>query len=246
MSINIPIVNAPNLYVDNLQIAWASNTTLTVAAGAARDSTNANDIILSSSVTINGGAQGAINRLDTGTLAASTRYNVFAVGDSTGNNTAGALLSTSLTAPTLPIGYDMFRRIGTVFTDGSVHFLLGWWYGNGNSRTFYYDVGISELSGGSSATFAALDLATSLPAVRCQAIFDATYTPNGATDVAEFLPFGSAATSGMIRFGYGVAGAQVGMVTVPVALDSGVPKVQYKVTSGDTLTLLTSGYIESL
>ena len=119
-------------------------------------------------------------------------------------------------------------------------------YGSSNERTFYYDVGISELSGGSSATFAALDLATSLPAVRCQAIFDATYTPNGATDVAEFLPFGSSATSGMIRFGYGVAGAQVGMVTVPVALDSGVPKVQYKVTAGDALTLLTSGYIESL
>lgn len=246
MSINIPVVNAPNLYVDNLQLAWASNTTITMAAGAARDSTNVNDIILSSSVTINGAASGKINRLDTGTLAASTRYYVFAVGDSTLTNTPGGLLSTSATSPTLPSGYDMFRRIGTVFTDGSVHFLLGWWYGSSRQRTFYYDVGISELSGGSSTTYANIDLATSLPAVNCQWIADIAYTPNSATNKAEFLPYGSSATNGIVRYGCGVAAAQVGQIVVPVGLNSGVPTVQYKVASSDSLTLLTTGYIESL
>ena len=41
-----------------------------------------------------------------------------------------------------------------------------------------------------------------------------------------------------------MAAAQVGVVTVPCRLDAGVPKVLYKVTAGDTLTLLTVGFTD--
>jgi hypothetical protein len=73
------------------------------------------------------------------------------------------------------------------------------------------------------------------------------FTPTAATDVAEFLPFGSTATTGFIEFGYGVAAAQVGMVTVPCQLDASSPPdpaILYKVTGTATLTLLTVGFTD--
>lgn len=238
---NTPIVNAGLKYANGLELAWATATTLTVAAGAARDSSNINDIILDAAVTINGATNGA-NALDTGSLANNTHYAVYVIGDSTGYESAGALLSTSATAPNLPAGYDMYRRIGWVLTDGSAEFLLFWQYGSNQDRVYYYDVGISELSGGSSTSYAAIDLASSVPAIATQVIMDVAYTANGATNNAEFLPFGSSATNGIVRFGYGVAAAQVGQAVIPCRLDSGVPKIQYKVDTSDALTLLTAGY----
>lgn len=246
MAVETPVVNAPNLYINNLQLAWASNTTLTVAAGQARNSTNVNDIILSAAVTINAANSGVINGIDQSALAASTMYAVYAVGDSTQNNAAGAVVSTSFSAPSLPVGYDMYRRIGAVLTDGSSHFLLFWQYGDANLRDMYYDVGISELSGGSSTSYAEVDLATSVPPIDCQVRLLVTFTPDGATEVAHFLPYGSSATNGIVQFGYGVAAAQIGMAVVPSKLKSSAPTIQYKVASGDTLSLSTAGYQDVL
>lgn len=246
MTANTPIVNAGIKYVNGLDIAKSAAKTLSVASGAARDSGNTNDIVLSSGVTINGAALGA-NGVDIAVLVASSMYAVYLIGDSTKyQSTAGLLSLASASAPSLPAGYDMYRRIGWILTDGSANILQFWQYGKGQERMYYYDVGISELSGGSSATFAAIDLATSVPPIATEVLFNYTFTPDGATEVAEFLPFGSSATNGMIQIGGGVAAAQVGMVTVPCRLDTGVPKIQYKVASGDTLTLLTAGFVDLL
>lgn len=241
----IPIVNAGLLYVNGLGIAKTGNKTLSMATGAARNSNNDNDIVVSSSLSINGANVGA-NGVDLAAIVLNSFYAVYVIGDSTAYEPVAGLLSLSATTPNLPSGYDMYRRVGWILTDGSANILQFWQYGSDETRTYYYDVGISELSGGSSATFAEVNLATSVPPIATDVLFDVTYTPNGATDVAEFLPFGSAASSGFIRFGYGVAAAQVGVATVPCRLDSGVPKVLYKVTAGDTLTLLTVGYKDFL
>lgn len=239
---NTPIVNAGIKYVNGLDIAKTAAKIISMAAGAARDSSNTNDIILNSSVSINGANVGA-NGVDVAAVIASTMYAVYVIGDSTGyKSPAGLLVLASATSPNLPAGYDMYRRVGWVLTDGSANILQFWQYGDGQERMYYYDVGISELSGGSSTTFAAIDLATSVPPIATEVLFDITFTPDGATEVAEFLPFGSSASSGFVRFGTGVAGAQVGSIMVPCKLDTGVPKLQYKVASGDTLTLLTTGF----
>lgn len=246
MAVAIPVVNAPDLYVDGLALSWASNTTLSVALGRARNSTDVNDIILDAGVTINAAANG-LNGLDTGSLAASTMYAVYAVGSSLGAVTPGAMVAlASQSAPVLPVDCDMYRRIGWALTDSSSHFLLFYQYGSDKTRQYYYDVGISELSGGSSTSFAAIDLATSVPPIATNVVMDILFTPDGATEVAEFLPFGSSASNGIVRFGCGVAAAQQGSITVPCKLDSAVPKVLYKVASGDTLTLLTVGYYDYL
>jgi hypothetical protein len=242
---NTPIVNAGLLYVNGLGIAKTAAKVISMATGASRDSTNTNDIILSSKLSINGANVG-VNGVDVAALIASSFYAVYIIGDSTNYEPVAGLLSLSSSSPNLPGTYDMYRRVGWVLTDGSANILQFWQYGSGQGRMYYYDVGISELSGGASTTFAAIDIATSVPPLATEVLFNITFTPDGATELAEFLPFGSSASNGIVRFGTGVAGAQVGMVTVPCALDSGVPKVLYKVASGDTLTVLTAGYKDIL
>lgn len=240
-----PIVNAGLLYVNGLGLTRTSASVLTVATGAARDSTNVNDITVSSAVTVTKTTSGA-GGLDTGTIANSTMYALYVIGDSTGYNDPAAIISTSTTGPLQPFGYDMFRRIGWALTDGSANFLQFWQDGNGQIRNMWYDVGISELAGGSATSFTAIDLATSVPPIATEVMIDIAYTPNGATDVAEFLPFGSSASNGFVRFGCGAAAAQVGQIKVPCRLDSSTPKIQYKVTAGDTITLLVVGYQDYL
>ena len=82
--VGFPMVNAGSLYINGLGISpGTTNVLVNVAAGAARDSTNQDDIVFGSSVIINSAVNGA-NGLDTGsaTLANNTFYYVFAIGSS--------------------------------------------------------------------------------------------------------------------------------------------------------------------
>jgi hypothetical protein len=243
MTAQTPLSNAGLKYVNGLDIAKVTDSTVSLAAGAARNSSNLNDIVLSAAVTINGATTGA-NGVDVAPIVLSSLYAVYVIGDSTKYQSTAGLLSLDATQPALPGGYDMYRRVGWVRTDGSADILEFWQHGVGQSRTYWYDVGISELSAGAATTFTEIDLATSVPPIATDVVFDALFTPDGAGELAEFLPFGSSATAGIVKLGTGVAAAQRAMVTVPCRLDSGVPKVLYKVASGDTLTLLTAGFVD--
>lgn len=245
MTANTPIVNAGTKYVDGLSMVWGSTTTLTVASGACRDSGNTNDITISATKTLTSTTVG-IGGIDVAAAGASSWYAVYVIGDSTGYNASGIIGSLSSSAPALPRGYDMYRRIGWVLTDGSSHFLAFYQYGKAENRTYYYDVVISELSGGNATSFTAIDLATSVPPIATEVLLNILFTPDGATEVAEFLPFGSSASNGIVQYGCGVAAAQQGMVTVPCALDTATPKILYKVASGDTLTAGTAGFKDYL
>jgi hypothetical protein len=141
---NIPMVNLGELYMNGLALTWLTTTTIQVAPGQCRDSTDKNDIQLPASITygptatpttitptyiINTAQSGALGLdvLPTAGIAASTLYYVYAIGNSNNNspnqsgfnpaNLPSALLSLSASAPTLPANYDMFRRIGCVLTD---------------------------------------------------------------------------------------------------------------------------------
>ena len=95
------------------------NTQIDIAAGSARDSTDAIDIINSSGI-LNLATSGA-NGLDAGSLANSTWYYTFAIAKDDGSS--AFLASTSPTAPTLPATYTKFRRIGSFRTNGSAQVL---------------------------------------------------------------------------------------------------------------------------
>lgn len=244
MSVNLPIVNAPYLSVDGLEIARASATTLTVASGRARNSSNENDIILTAGVTING-AENGINGLDTGSLANATLYTIYAVGDSSQNSTPGAMISASATSPLLPVGYDMYRKIGYVRTDGSAQFLLGYWSGSSNERIFMYDAPIATaVTAGSSTTDAAVSLATFVPAVTGLPVYMFyDMTPAAASRVLTLKPYG--ATGAPFTATSQVTAVHVtGVALVQAQLLLGVPNIEYvwSAGGGDAVALNVAGY----
>jgi len=86
--------------------------------------------------TINFATTGA-NGLDSGSLANSTWYHCFAIGKTDG--TAAFFASTSL-SPTLPTGYTLKRRFGSVKTNGSAQLIAFKQIGN----DFYWAVPVSD------------------------------------------------------------------------------------------------------
>jgi len=108
---------------------------------------------------VNTGVVGA-NGLDTGTLAASTWYYLYAITNAAGSTVQG-LMSTSATAPALPATFTQFRLISTYRTDGSVHFLLQ----NQYDDMVYYVTGGSVLSNGTNTTATAVSNSSFVPPI---------------------------------------------------------------------------------
>lgn len=245
--INIPVVNAGYLTVQGLELSVASTTTLGMAAGQARNSSNVNDIVLSSAVVINAATNG-LNGLDTGSLANATLYSIYVVGDSSGNNDSGAVVSTSATGPLMPVGYDMYRLIGYARTDGSAHFLAGYWSGSRNQRLFVYDVPIATaVTAGASATYAAVTLTTFVPAIaNVPVLIESNWTANAAADTLAYQPFNG--VGDQVKYIAPVAGATAHTIVrdyVQAQLDSGAPKINYKVSAA-AVAVNVAGYQYSI
>lgn len=240
---NQPVVNKSFLYVYGLNAAFASTTSLTFTAGQARDTTNTNDIVLSSSKTLNLATTG-INGLDTGSLAASTLYYVFAVGDSSSNNDPGFLASLSST-PSLPSGYDMYRRVLRFLTDGSSLVLSFTQTGNGIDRTITYDTILQVLTTGHATTFTDVSCSASVPATATSVNFVASITPNTAGNQLKLRAKGSSSTNGSVQITGAVASvAQTMQLMCPC---SAAAAVQYLLSnSSDAGNLWVAGYVDSL
>ena len=109
----------------NLSIKVATTTTVAVAADFVTTTDGTNYQSTPVSGTCNLGTSGAVNALDTGTIATSTWYAIWVIAKSDG--TTGTLASTSFTAPTLPSGYTYKARIGAVHTISATATLYGTW-----------------------------------------------------------------------------------------------------------------------
>lgn len=255
----VPIVNQPFLYINELKIsndATTPNTKLDVSAGICRDSTNTYDINLgnfngqnnsgsANANTIINAAVNGVNGLDTGALGASSLYAVYVVGDAVSGNATCAMLSLNQSQPLLPFGYNVFRKIGYVVTDGSSHLVAGYWSGNNNSRQFTYDAPIAtSVTAGTSATYAAIDLTALVPPVdQLPVHFKANWTANAAADV--FNMQGANSTGDAWTVIAPVAGATAHTVAfgqVLAQLVSGAPKVNYKVSAVGGVAINVAGY----
>lgn len=243
-----PIVNQPFLYMNGLLIsndATTPNTKLDVAAGVCRDSNNQIDINLgnylglsgigtaNSATVINFGVTGA-NGLDTGSIAASTFYYVYVIGDSSNKKVPAALASTSATAPTLPFGYDSIRLIGCCKTDGSSHILLYYASGSGSGKYFQWDapIAVTVTSSGTSATYSAMDLSTGVPASNYARVsIKYKWTPNAAADALNFTPSGATGDFETILGIVASVAQEDNFVILPLTVSS-VPKMSYKTSAG--------------
>lgn len=249
----IPVVNAGMLYINGMNIsnnATTPNTLLDVAAGSCRNSTNVNDIVISSTVTINTAAVG-VNGLDTGTLAASTLYAVYAIGSSANQIGSGqpysafpgaAILSASFTAPVLPQGYDMYRRIGAIRINGSSNIVKFYQSGAGSARHMYYDVALATaITAGASATYVNVDLTGLMPNIATDANFLTVFTPTAGGNTVNLSVSGVGAVGQAVMSGSVAAVAKTGVLSCPV-LATGV---YYKVT-GSATAISVAGYVDQL
>lgn len=245
------IVNDGFLYINGLGTTYTSATTLTVGTGQCRDSGNVFDLFLNSPAVLNSGVVG-VNGLDTGTVAINSLYYIYLIGDLTNNNPSALLISLSSSAPVMPAGYGLLRLIGAWATNGSAQFYVGYQTGSGSAKNFYYDAPVSVLSGGSSATFAAVDLSAVVPAVNTlnEVFLNAQYTPNTAGNTFSLRPTGSSASGGastIVASGVVAAKAQdFPMFRMISKLATGKPEIDYIVQSSDALTLLVAGFMQQL
>ena len=181
-----------------------------------------------------------VNGLDAGTIAASTQYAIYLIGDSRNYQTTAAVLSlTSNPAPTLPQGYDSYRLIGFIQTDSSSHFVYATHKPQniGGLLQYFNSPAISVLSGGNATTFTAIDLTTNtavptttLPNVIVNLFV--TFTPAAAGDVVQFRPTGSSATGNLPTITGVTAGvAQTQYIQVIAGVGSSKPEIDYLVSS---------------
>ncbi len=264
---NEAIYALPHLYISGLKLSVATptaGTVICVAPGAARDSSNSIDMVVGlqnyfgidvptelnqgyqRGLFVNSAVNGA-NGLDTGTIAASTQYAVYLIGDSRHYNDTAAVLSlTSNTAPLLPSGYDAYRLIGFWATDSSSQFV----YATNKPQnisgllTYFNSPAIAVLTGGNATSFTAMDLTTNsaIPTTTLQNIIVTllvTFTPSAAGDTVQFRPTGSSATGGLPTITGVTAGiAQSQYIQVIAGVGSSKPEIDYKVSvSGDAATV---------
>lgn len=121
-------LNIPSF--SNLKIIVTSNTTATITADrACLLDLNGNGKILSGlNLALATGTVGA-NGIDTGPLAASTWYYLFAIYNPT-TQISACLMSLSATAPTLPSGYSCLARVGAVRLDSNKYLFKTIQFGN--------------------------------------------------------------------------------------------------------------------
>ncbi len=261
---NDPIYSLPYLYISGLNISIASTTVLAIAPGQARDSNDAIDMpvgfpnLQGNSVPavqfqgyqpgllINAAVNGA-NGLDTGSLAASTQYAVYLIGDSRGYlPVAGILTLTSNVLPRMPVGYDSYRLLGFQATGGSSTFVYATSKPQNMVGALQYinQPAVSVLSGGNATSFTAIDLTTNtaIPTTTLQNIIVTllvVFTPLAANDVVKFRPTGSSATAGLPTITGTTAGvAQTQYLTMIAGVGSSKPEIDYLVSvSGDAVSV---------
>jgi hypothetical protein len=243
-----PIVNLPYMAIDNLQVSRAGNTSLSIAAGQCRDSTNVFDIVVESALTVSTLTVGA-NGIDTGAIAASKMYYVYVISDPTQQYAPASLVSLSAT-PVLPTGYSIYRVVGYWPSTGASAFAVGEYVGNGSRRVFHYDaITATPITAGNSATFAAVVLTNIVPPVaNFEADFYIDYTANAAADVAAFRPTGSSSTNGQHIIIAPVAGATAhttAQVRLAGRTAAGVPGIDYKVSAG-AIAISVEGFVVNL
>ena len=195
--------------------------------------------------------------LDAGRLSASTRYFIYAIGNSnsygpqvgnliTENPYRGTVIFSASATPSLPFGYDMYRYIGSFYTTAGSVIEPFVQYGNGQERTMMYVTALSELAAGTSATYANVDVASSVPKVGLKSILKVSVTPTAASNEVNILPFGVTSTNGFVTLSGSVAAVATTVTgfICPTGGNAGVPTLQYKVTGATTISV--QGYIDQL
>lgn len=227
------------------RLTWGSVSTLTIGTSGVtsvvRDSTNVYTMSWMGTLTADIATSGA-GGLDTGSEASATWYAVHVIGDTTDTNSPAAMLSTSSTAPTMPSGYDVFRRVGWVRNDGAMDFLK---FYNTSPNEFFYDEEIAStllvLVAGTATAFTTIGLTTLLPPTAISVDLNTGFTSAAASRFAVIRPAGGIGVNPPTYI-------QNGLVTGVLSRQNEVPvsssqELEYKVSNADSsLSASVIGY----
>jgi hypothetical protein len=264
---NDPVYSLPHLYVQGMNISVASTTVIAIAPGQARDMNDNIDMpvgfpnlqgnVYPATLNLNylpplflNSAVNGANGLDQGTLAASSNYLIWLIGDSRGYNQVAGLISLySSPFPLLPKGYDSSLLLGFAATNGSTQFTAGSILNYKNARAFYLSPEVSVLSAGNATTFTGIDLNSAIALgtdTGVIAYLDVKFTPAAIGDVVELRPTGSGTSSTNVTVISGIAAGipqQQYQAIVCGVNGSSHTSIDYLVTSSsDAVTILVAGY----
>jgi len=238
------VSNLASLYLVTLVQGFSGVNTITLRPLQARDSNNLVDINSSAFIGITRTVSGA-NGLDTGTIAASTWYYVFVLGDSRGFRAAAGLISTS-TTPVMPAGYDSYRLVGFALTDGSANFIpfnTQESVGSSSIKSYWWPQMPVVSAALTANTLTTISVAAGVPSFgNFNVYFWASFTPNAPGDVASFRMPGDSVTTNLFTIVGNVAGQPTTqqfkfLTRAPL----GVPSIDYKVSAG-SLALSVQGF----
>lgn len=221
-----------NLMIRGCIPEYTSTSVYTVGAGVWRDATNTQTFTIASPITVNITVSGA-GGLDTGSEASATWYYLWLIGKTDGTNSA--IWSTSSSAPTMPSGYTLKRRIATRRNNASSDFLEvlvgpGWPYRAEHiykTTTVYYDSGYgvgttNVLTNGTATSYTTLTSASNF--ISPQAV--AARIVAGTRSANEFFTVRDSSSGSRIQ---GIVGASPTEKTI--FFDSN-QQFEYKRTSG--------------
>jgi len=235
-------------YVYGLPLTRVNANEVSMGDGTARSSDDTTDIVsLADDISIDITVVGAPNGLDAGAEAASTWYAIHLI-DGAAVSTAG-LFSLSATAPTLPTGYTVFRRIGWILNNAASNFALGTWYGSGEDRRFVYSgedfSATTILLGGSAPGYTAVNAATFVPPTSREITLGAFFNATAAADIAELRQTGTAVAdnSSTIRFQSDDTGIHSWQVDVT---SNASQQIDYRVDNAADLDLAVYAYQDHL
>ncbi len=234
-------------YVNGLQLSFSSTNpdeVVGVATGTCMDSTRTFQIVVETALTASNVLAGA-GGLDTGTVAASTQYFIHLIQGLLKPTNQALMYSLSATAPTMPLGYEIFRCLGCIRTASDSDNLPGYWSGNGSYRTFMFDSPLATtITAGASTTDAEVPLSGLVPAIylNMPVWMYVVATGDAASRLLTVKPYGGT--------GYPITvTTQVTSVAITPTfrvqsrLNSTVPSLQYKWGAGtNTAAFSVAGY----
>lgn len=177
--------------------------------------------------------------LDTGVVAASTAYDVYAIAkaDGTGDD---FLITTSGTAPTMPTNYTVKRIVGSLWVNGSTQISAGVWYTDGS---FIYSVPVQDLNANTTGSTSRTRSLSVPPNSKARFMFQTNYGTNPNTQflLSELTQADTSASTAW-NFASSVTGAMTGIFELRVSAARFIRIKAQNGSAGDQQQIWTLGW----
>ena len=239
----------PPSHLEGLGLTWLSAAAIIILPGTCRDRVDSANIVMPSPSAVVILSSSGVNGLDTGTEASDTWYAVYVIADSTGSNPTEGLFSLSFTSPTLPAGYDVFRRVGAVRNDGSSNIENFLEVSPGRRREIVRDLRVIVLNGGNVTTWTSIDCSAAAPPSASHLSFLHGFL-NNDTAAREVRFRHPSVTEAQLIYAPGFVSAQRALHALFRYPCSATQTIEYKMDSGNSsihnLDLYVNGWVDEL